>query len=203
MTVAVNVSALQLAEPDFPAQVAAVLEEAAVPARALCLEITESSVLDRSGRMLEVLRELKALGLSLSIDDFGTGHSALSYLPDLPFDSLKIDRSFITAIATSAPRAELVHGIIHIAGAVGMRVVAEGIETDRQHRHLAEAACDIGQGYLYSEPVPFDQAVLLLERTWPPPARRPSARGRGAPDPGAPGGDPPGPHPFDRFVRDA
>jgi PAS domain S-box-containing protein len=164
-TMAVNVSALQLAEPDFPAQVAAVIEETGVPPWALCLEITESSVLDRRGRMLEVLRELKTLGVRLSIDDFGTGHSALSYLPDLPFDSLKIDRSFVTTIATSPSRAEVVRGIVHIAGAIGMRVVAEGIETERQQRLLTDAACDYGQGFLYSAPVPFERAVVLATGT--------------------------------------
>ena len=161
LTMAVNVSALQLAEPDFPAQVAAVLEETGVPAHWLCLEITESSVLDRRGRMLEVLRELKGLGVSLAIDDFGTGHSALSYLPDLPFDALKIDQSFVTTIATSPSRAAVVHGIVYIAGAVGMRVVAEGIETEQQQRLLTEASCDYGQGYLYSRPVPFERAAVL------------------------------------------
>ena len=164
LTMAVNVSALQLAEPDFPAQVAAVIEETGVSAHRLCLEITESSVLDRHGRMLEVLRELKSLGVSLSIDDFGTGHSALSYLPDLPFDALKIDRSFVTTIATSPSRAAVVGGIVHIAGAIGMRVVAEGIETERQQRLLTEASCDYGQGYLYSRPVPFEQAAALASQ---------------------------------------
>ena len=167
LRMAVNVSPLQLSEPDFPDEVAAVLEEAGVPADALCLEITESSVLDQSGRMLEVLRQLKSLGLSLAIDDFGTGHSALSYLPDLPFDSLKIDRSFITTIATSPSRAEVVRGIVRIAGAVGMRVVAEGIETGKQQELLVEASCHYGQGYLYSTPVPVDQAAALLGSSWP------------------------------------
>jgi PAS domain S-box-containing protein len=167
LRMAVNVSPLQLSEPDFPSEVAAVIEESGVPAEALCLEITESSVLDQSGRALEVLRELKAMGLSLAIDDFGTGHSALSYLPDLPFDSLKIDRSFITTIATSPSRAEVVRGIVRIAGAVGMRVVAEGIEAGRQQDLLVEASCDYGQGYLYSTPVPVDEAKALLGRNWP------------------------------------
>jgi EAL domain-containing protein (putative c-di-GMP-specific phosphodiesterase class I) len=167
LQVAVNVSPLQLCEPDFPAEVAAVIEEAGVPAEALCLEITESSVLDQSGRTLEVLRELKSLGVSLAIDDFGTGHSALSYLPDLPFDSLKIDRSFVTTIATSPVRAEVVRGIVRIAGAVGMRVVAEGIETAPQQELLVDASCHFGQGFLYSTPVPMEQAALLLGRSWP------------------------------------
>lgn len=167
LRMAVNVSPLQLSEPDFPSEVAAVIEESGVPAEALCLEITESSVLDQSGRTLDVLRELKAMGLSLAIDDFGTGHSALSYLPDLPFDSLKIDRSFITTIATSPSRAEIVRGIVRIAGAVGMRVVAEGIEAGRQQDLLVEASCDYGQGYLYSMPVPVEEAKALLDRNWP------------------------------------
>jgi EAL domain-containing protein (putative c-di-GMP-specific phosphodiesterase class I)/GGDEF domain-containing protein len=164
LRIAVNVSALQLAEPDFAAEVAAVLEETGVPAQALCLEITECSVLDESGRMMEMLQELKALGLSLAIDDFGTGHSALSYLPDLPFDVLKVDRSFITTINSSPARAEVVRGIVRIAGAVGMRVVAEGIEESRQEQLLMEASCHYGQGFLYSRPVPLAQAITLLDR---------------------------------------
>jgi EAL domain-containing protein (putative c-di-GMP-specific phosphodiesterase class I) len=167
LRIAVNVSALQLAEPDFPAEVAAVLEAAGVPAQALCLEITESSVLDETGRTLETLRTLKELGLSLAIDDFGTGHSALSYLPDLPFDLLKVDRSFITTIDTSPARAEVVRGIVSIAGAIGMRVVAEGIEQSGQERLLVEACCHYGQGFLYSRPVPLAGAIKLLERAGP------------------------------------
>ena len=173
LRVAVNVSALQLAEPDFTAEVASVLEETGVPVEALCLEITESSVLDESGRTLETLRELKAMGLSLAIDDFGTGHSALSYLPDLPFDMLKVDRSFITTIDSSPARAEVVRGIVRIAAAVGMRVVAEGIEEIRQEQLLVEALCHYGQGFLYSRPVPLAEAITLLDRAKSPPAARP------------------------------
>jgi PAS domain S-box-containing protein len=173
LRVAVNVSALQLAEPDFTAEVASLLEETGVPVEALCLEITESSVLDESGRTLETLRELKALGLSLAIDDFGTGHSALSYLPDLPFDMLKVDRSFITTIDSSPARAEVVRGIVRIAAAVGMRVVAEGIEEIRQEQLLVEALCHYGQGFLYSRPVPLAEAITLLDRAKSPPAARP------------------------------
>jgi len=173
LRVAVNVSALQLAEPDFTAEVASVLDEIGVPAEALCLEITESSILGESGRMLDTLRELKAMGLSLAIDDFGTGHSALSYLPDLPFDVLKVDRSFITTMDSSPARAEVVRGIIQIAKAVGMRVVAEGIEEARQEQLLVEASCHFGQGYLYSRPVPLVNAIKLLDRAMPPQATRP------------------------------
>ena len=173
LRVAVNVSALQLAEPDFTAEVASVLEETGVPAHALCLEITESSVLDESGRTLETLRELKAIGLSLAIDDFGTGHSALSYLPDLPFDLLKVDRSFITTIDSSPARAEVVRGIVQIAGAVGMKVVAEGIEESRQEQLLVEASCHYGQGFLYSRPVPLAEAIMLLNCAPPGPPQPP------------------------------
>jgi PAS domain S-box-containing protein len=173
LRVAVNVSALQLAEPDFAAEVASVLEETGAPARALCLEITESSVLDETGRTLETLRELKSLGLSLAIDDFGTGHSALSYLPDLPFDVLKVDRSFITTIDNSPARAEVVRGIVRIAAAVGMRVVAEGIEEIRQEQLLVEASCHFGQGFLYSRPVPLAEAIALLDPAKAPQSARP------------------------------
>ncbi len=163
-----------------------------MPAGALCLEITENSMLDQSGRTLEVLRELKAMGLSLAIDDFGTGHSALSYLPDLPFDILKVDRSFITTIATSPSRAEVVRGIVRIAGAVGMRVVAEGIEQSGQERLLVEACCHYGQGFLYSRPVPLAGAIKLLER---------AVAGNSAPTPHPPPPPSPPPHPPNTHPR--
>jgi PAS domain S-box-containing protein len=162
LRVAVNVSALQLAEPDFTADVAAALESNSVPADSLCLEITESSVIDGAGRTMEALRDLKSMGVALAIDDFGTGHSALSYLPDMPFDVLKVDKSFIDTINTSTARAEVVRGIVGIAAAVGMRVVAEGIETSEQEQLLMDTSCHYGQGYLYSRPVPLAKAMKLL-----------------------------------------
>ena len=182
LRVAVNVSALQLAEPDFTADVAAALEERDIPAEALCLEITESSVIDEAGRTLDALRDLKTMGVSLAIDDFGTGHSALSYLPQLPFDILKVDKSFIEAIDTSHVHAEVVRGIVRIAGAVGMRVVAEGIEKSQQAQLLVDAACHYGQGFLYSRPVPLAKAIKFLDqgaiapRATPENAGPPSAR---------------------------
>lgn len=172
LRVAVNVSALQLAEPDFTADVAAALEANDVPADSLCLEITESSVIDGTGRTLDVLRELKSMGVALAIDDFGTGHSALSYLPDLPFDVLKVDKSFIDTIDTSDARAEVVRGIVGIAKAVGMRVVAEGIESSQQERLLMDASCHYGQGYLYSRPVPLAKAMTVLSQGARPPHAR-------------------------------
>jgi EAL domain-containing protein (putative c-di-GMP-specific phosphodiesterase class I) len=172
---AVNVSALQLAEPDFTADVEAALESSGVPAESLCLEITESSLIEGSGRTLDVLRDLKSMGVSLAIDDFGTGHSALSYLPDLPFDVLKVDKSFIDTIDTSSARAEVVRGIVGIASAVGMRVVAEGIETNQQEQLLRETACHYGQGYLYSRPLPLAKAVKVLS----PAAKLPHTRVNG------------------------
>ncbi|HWG28709.1 putative bifunctional diguanylate cyclase/phosphodiesterase [Actinospica sp.] len=172
LRVAVNVSALQLAEPDFTADVASALESNGVPADALCLEITESSVIDGTGRTLDALRDLKSMGVTLAIDDFGTGHSALSYLPDMPFDILKVDKSFIDTIETSTARAEVVRGIVGIAAAVGMRVVAEGIETSGQERMLMDTSCHYGQGYLYSRPVPLAKAMQLLGPGATPPHAR-------------------------------
>jgi EAL domain-containing protein (putative c-di-GMP-specific phosphodiesterase class I) len=172
LRVAVNVSALQLAEPDFTADVAAALEANDVPADALCLEITESSVIDGAGRTLDALRDLKSMGVTLAIDDFGTGHSALSYLPDMPFDILKVDKSFIDTIETSTARAEVVRGIVGIAAAVGMRVVAEGIETSGQERMLMDTSCHYGQGFLYSRPVPLAKAMQLLGPGATPPHAR-------------------------------
>jgi EAL domain-containing protein (putative c-di-GMP-specific phosphodiesterase class I) len=119
-------------------------------------------VIDGTGRTMDALRDLKSMGVSLAIDDFGTGQSALSYLPDMPFDVLKVDKSFIDTIDTSKVRADVVRGIVGIASAVGMRVVAEGIETSSQEQLLLDTACHYGQGFLYSRPVPLAKAMKLL-----------------------------------------
>jgi|GEM_PF-2267856 len=164
--IAVNISAQQLADPRFADEVATTLETAGLPPGALGLEVVESSVLDRAGD-IAVLRALRATGIVLAIDDFGTGNSALSYLIDLPFETLKIDRSFVTGISGDPRRVGLVRAIVGIAESLGLTVVAEGIETEADRAVLAAAGCRFGQGYLFSPPVPLAQAQALVERTWP------------------------------------
>ncbi|MBR7837079.1 GGDEF domain-containing protein [Actinospica durhamensis] len=162
--VAVNVSARQFAVPGLAADVTGALESAGLPADALVIELTESAVLGREdgGAALE---EIHALGIRLAIDDFGTGYSSLSYLHQLPFHTLKIDRSFVEEVETSRLRTELIHGIVGIADTLGLHVVAEGVETERQRSLLQEAGCQYGQGFLFSHALPLDQALRYLRES--------------------------------------
>jgi EAL domain-containing protein (putative c-di-GMP-specific phosphodiesterase class I) len=128
---------------------------------ALELEITESVVMDQSEVGVRALRELRGLGVRLVLDDFGTGYSSLSYLKHLPLDTIKIDRSFVAGIEEVADRA-IVDAVIAMAHGLGIGVVAEGIETAGQAARLRELGCDLGQGYLFSRPVPAARTGALL-----------------------------------------
>jgi EAL domain-containing protein (putative c-di-GMP-specific phosphodiesterase class I) len=164
--VSVNLSPRQLQQPDLVESVARVLRETGADPAALVLEITESALLDDSEATLAALTGLHNLGLRLAIDDFGTGYSALSYLQRFPISVLKIDRSFIQGMARSGERSALVRAILALGQALGLNVVAEGIETNEQREQLQALGCDLGQGYLFARPVPrqaFDD-LLDLER---------------------------------------
>jgi diguanylate cyclase (GGDEF)-like protein len=163
LRVAVNVSARQFSVPGLIADLDAGLEEAGIEAEALIVEITESALMLRAEEGgAASLDALKDLGVGLAIDDFGTGYSSLSYLHDLPFDGLKIDKSFVDEITGSERRMDLVRGIIDIASVLGLYVVAEGLEQQEQRELLAAAGCRYGQGYLFAEPVRLDEALALL-----------------------------------------
>ena len=161
--VAVNVSARQFSVPGLTADIAAGLAAAGLGPEALIVELTESTLMRHAEENGPAdLHELKELGVGLAIDDFGTGYSSLSYLHDLPFDALKIDKSFVDEITDSRRRMELVRGIIGIADSLGLYVVAEGLESERQRELLADAGCRFGQGYLFSRPVLLETARQLL-----------------------------------------
>jgi len=160
--VSVNVSARQFRDPGFVDGVRRVLAETGLAPSALMLELTESVLLRRDERIYHYLRELKAIGVRLAMDDFGTGYSSLSYLRELPFDVLKIDKSFIDGIATSDQGLALVEGINRIAGMLDLSVIAEGIEAEVQRDLLVSMGCRYGQGYLLAMPVEADQAEALL-----------------------------------------
>lgn len=165
--VAVNVSARQLRSPAYPASVAATLALHGVPASGLSLEITESVLLEDSGTTLAVLQELKDLGVRLSVDDFGTGYSSLSYLQRYPIDELKVDRSFVAQLSGNETQAAIVTGVVQLARALEVAVVAEGVETSDQLGRLRALGCDRAQGFLISTPVggeDFEERWLHLSR---------------------------------------
>ncbi|MBH9576793.1 EAL domain-containing protein [Inhella proteolytica] len=161
MQISVNVSVRQFREADLIEQVSAALELAQLPPELLCLEITESVMLQDTQANETTLRRLKELGVSLAMDDFGTGYSSLSYLKRLPFDKVKIDRSFVRDLAVDPGDAALVRSIISMAHDLGIAVVAEGVETVEQCRFLKRHGCDLIQGYLFSKPLPADAIETL------------------------------------------
>src|SRR5690606_24518309 len=156
LTMSVNVSAAQLSRGDLGPDVQSALELAGLPPDALCLELTESILVEGVAPTLDTLHALKGIGVRLSIDDFGTGYSSLSYLGRLPIDEVKIDRSFIVGLERD-DGAAIVEGIIGLARALGHDVVAEGIETDGQLDRLRAQRCDMAQGFLFSRPLPADE----------------------------------------------
>ncbi len=163
LSVAVNVSARNLLDPEFPEAVAACLELWEVPPDRLELEITETVLMANPARALEVLHRLSAMGVSLSIDDFGTGYSSLEYLKRLPVNVLKIDKSFVLNMSHDVADAMIVRSTIDLARNLGLRVVAEGIEDQPAYDTLRELGCHLGQGFLMSRPVAADQLEALLD----------------------------------------
>jgi diguanylate cyclase (GGDEF)-like protein len=159
--VSVNLSARQFTQTDLVEDVRQTLAHTGLEADALELEITESVLMDQSEAGIRALRDLRGLGVRLVLDDFGTGYSSLSYLKHLPLDTIKIDRTFVAGIEETADRS-IVDAVIALAHGLGIGVVAEGIETDEQADRLRELGCDLGQGYLFSRPVPAEQTAGLL-----------------------------------------
>ena len=158
----VNISGRDLAEPEFLDRVMAVLHRHGVAPHLLTLEITESVLMSHLSIARDTLARLRALGVQLAIDDFGTGYSSLSYLSTLPIDSLKIDRSFVTAIANGAEDVEIVRAVLTLGRALAKRVVAEGIETPEQLGVLRRLGLHVGQGFLLAHPMRADQVTAML-----------------------------------------
>jgi EAL domain-containing protein (putative c-di-GMP-specific phosphodiesterase class I) len=151
--VAINLSARQFIDGGLVIEVAHALAQTELPADLLELEITESMMMAHPERAAETLLEIKAMGVHVSIDDFGTGYSSLARLKKFPFDSVKIDRSFIADVAVDADDAAIVSAVIAMAHNLRLKVVAEGVETPEQIRFLRERNCDEVQGYLVSRPI--------------------------------------------------
>ncbi|MCM8734843.1 EAL domain-containing protein [Azospirillum sp. A1-3] len=158
----VNLSSHQLSDPNFVQVVREVLRETGVEPSWIKLELTESAVMDKAEQSIRLLRDLRALGIKLSIDDFGTGYSSLSYLHKLPIDSLKVDRSFVSAMHQSEENRAIVRIIMDLARLLGFDVIAEGIETSADANLLRALACDYGQGYHFARPLPSAEAGKLV-----------------------------------------
>ncbi|MEA2427237.1 MAG: hypothetical protein QOF37_865, partial [Thermoleophilaceae bacterium] len=160
----VNLSARQVVHPGFAEQLADILERTGMPPERLSLEITESVLMEAAEGPMEVVRDLKRLGVGLVLDDFGTGYSSLSYLNRLPIDVLKLDRSFIAPLrGDRSSTAAIVSGIVTMAGALDMTVVAEGVEQVSQVRELKTLGCDYAQGFLFARPMPAPELEALLQ----------------------------------------
>ncbi|WP_210395459.1 putative bifunctional diguanylate cyclase/phosphodiesterase [Motiliproteus sediminis] len=160
LPIAVNLSARQFIDEGFVARVAAILRQTQLPPALLELEITETLLLDNIERSISVLSELKAMGITVSIDDFGTGFSSLEYLKILPVDVLKLDRSFVAGLPGDCKDVAIVEAVVSLGRRLGLAVVAEGIETAEQGRYLARLHCDIGQGALFGLAQPIDELEL-------------------------------------------
>ena len=158
----VNLSVKQLADPDLIPGLRRILKETGIPPNSLKLELTESTLASEMESAREALSEIQDLQVGLKLDDFGTGYSSLSYLRSLPFDSLKIDRSFINRLVTDAESSAIIVAILNLAHTLHMSVVAEGIETEEQAVKLLELGCEVGQGFLFSKPVPAEAAERLI-----------------------------------------
>jgi len=162
VNMSINVSARQLADPDFIFQVRDLLTSSGVPAKAVTLEITESQVMRNLEITLPAMLTLRNFGVRLSIDDFGTGYASLTQLKNIPADELKLDRSFIVGLEDDPRDRGVIQGAVQLAHALGLTVVAEGVETVAQLNFLSEMGCDALQGFLLGRPQPADEMSMSL-----------------------------------------
>ena len=163
ISIAVNVSPRQFRDPGFTDAIMRALNDSNLRPELLELEITERLILDNSIETADILKQLDKVGIRLSVDDFGTGYSALSYLKSYPFDTLKIDKSFVQDVLKENEDASLVRAIINMAHSLGLKVVAEGVEEEDQTHFLKAEHCDYSQGYFHSRPLPEQDFIHWLE----------------------------------------
>ncbi|MBI2710486.1 MAG: EAL domain-containing protein [Actinobacteria bacterium] len=187
LSMAVNLSARQLAEPRLADSVAAALGDAGLPACWLSLEITETVLMDDPERVVDTLRALRALGVRIAVDDFGTGYSSLSYLSRFPLDVLKVDRSFVSRMSESKEGESIAAAVVSLAHALGLRAIAEGVESDAQLERLRGLGCDAAQGFHLARPIAARAVDVLLGAAGPwrcdDDARDPSPHADPIPDP--------------------
>ncbi|MEE4254405.1 MAG: EAL domain-containing protein [Desulfuromusa sp.] len=160
--IAVNLSGKQIQQKNLPEIVERILLETGCPSASLELEITEGFIMQHPERSIAVLQQIRALGVELSIDDFGTGHSSLNYLKRLPINRLKIDRSFVWDIGENPEGEAITKAVIAMGHSLNLQITAEGIETDEQKKFLQQYHCNEGQGFLFSRPMPANEVTILL-----------------------------------------
>jgi EAL domain-containing protein (putative c-di-GMP-specific phosphodiesterase class I) len=160
--ISVNVSGKLFMQPDAVERLVAILEDSRLPPSSLRLEVTENVVVDHGDEVMTKLTRLRALGVQLSIDDFGTGYSSLSYLQRFQYDSLKIDRSFVSTMGLTRDSRNIVKTILNLADDLGIGVVAEGVETEEQAIRLRQMDCPLGQGFWFARPLNHDAATELI-----------------------------------------
>jgi diguanylate cyclase (GGDEF)-like protein len=163
--VAVNLSPVQIRDPLFVQLVAAIVTETAIAPAQVVLEMTEGVLIDEPQEIQKRMEALRALGVSLALDDFGTGYSSLSYLQKFPFQRLKIDRAFVEPLGAIGNAGAIIHSIVALGHALGMTVLAEGVETDQQRVLLRLAGCDEMQGYLFAKPRPAEAIDKIVTRS--------------------------------------
>ena len=163
LSVSVNLSARQLIRPELIGVLADALAASGLEPEQLCLEITESVLLDDAAFSTRALTAIKDLGVRVGVDDFGTGYSSLQYVQRFPIDIIKIDRSFVTGLGTNPGDGAVVQSMIELSQRLGVHTVAEGIDRPEQVTLLQSLGADLGQGYLFSKPVVADQITALLD----------------------------------------
>lgn len=163
LKVAVNVSPVQFKQPDLASKFKSIITRSGMNPERLEIEITESVLMQDTDHVLKVLSELRAFGVSIAMDDFGTGYSSLSYLRKFPFDKIKIDRSFVTHLVQGSEDAAIIKAVVAMGNGLGMKTLAEGVETEAQLSQLSEAGCESAQGYFLGFPMPEAEAMALIE----------------------------------------
>ncbi len=175
LRISVNISGRQFSQPDVHEIVAGTLERTGLSGEGLHLELTETSVMKNPDAAVETLSKLRALGVHIHVDDFGTGYSSLAYLCRLPIDTVKVDRAFVSAMVDSPENLEVVRTIVHLAGKLGLSVIAEGVETEEQEELLRDMRCDFVQGYRYHRPMDETRLGDVLGETGDRPSNRVSS----------------------------
>lgn len=165
LMMSVNVSPTQLRDLGLPTQIREAAAEAGFPLKRLMVEITETGLIDNFERALQITRELKTIGCKLSLDDFGTGYSSLRHLQALPFDELKVDRSFVSSMTNTRESRKIVAAIVGLGRSLGLRTVAEGVEAEEQAEMLLWLGCEFAQGWLYGRPMTADRIPHAVAAT--------------------------------------